>query len=287
MWNKSKAFGAFKYILGNKDSVEIQRELRNEWRSDAMLDTSVYKELQKNYQQIADTSLLDLFNADKNRADKFSLDWQGIHLDYSKNNINDEVMANLIKLAYESDLPKQIQAMFSGEKINNTENRAVLHTALRAIDMHSITDNQSIGTNNSQKIMVDGNNVLLDISRVLKQMRDFSNSLHKNEFLGYTGKKITDIVNIGIGGSDLGPVLVCEALKPYRKNKLKIHFISSVDGYQLLDVLADLNAETTLFIIASKTFTTQETMTNANSARKWFLHKIKNSRLTLIKNLIY
>lgn len=224
-----------------------------------MKQTQAYAELLKHYNELKAKTLTDLFANDKNRATKFGLQLDGLQYDFSKNNITEETLTKLIALAKEQNLEQQIKAMFSGERINNTENRAVLHTALRA-DEHA-------------KIYIDKEDVMPEVRNVLKRMQTFSQKLHAGIHLGYTGHAITDIVNIGIGGSDLGPVLVCQALKPYRQNNLNIHFISSVDGYMALDVLSNLNPETTLFIIASKTFTTQETMTNAATARKWFIEK--------------
>ena len=233
-----------------------------------MINKQAYHDLVAHQKQISQLSLVDLFANDKNRGDKFKLNTNGLNFDFSKNNITEDTLDKLIKLAQESDLTNQIKAMFNGAKVNNTENRAVLHTALRA---------------NNKSILVDGKDVMPDIKHVLAQMQEFSSKLHGGKHLGYTGKEITDIVNIGIGGSDLGPVLICQALKPYRKNNLNIHFISSVDGYQIYDTLADLNAETTLFVIASKTFVTQETLTNAMTARKWFLEQTNNN-LNAIKS---
>lgn len=230
-----------------------------------------YKKLIENYKELNNITLLELFAKDNTRAQKFSLDYNGMHLDYSKNNITDEVLNNLVELAHESNLFKHINEMFNGCKINNTENRAVLHTLLR---------------NSEHKVVIDGENVSNPIAQVLTQMGQFANNLHNGSHVGYTGKNILDIVNIGVGGSDLGPQLVCESLKPYRKNKLNIHFISSVDGYQFTDVLSNLNPETTLFVIASKTFTTQETMTNANSARKWFLDNNGNDINAIKKHFV-
>ncbi len=227
-----------------------------------MLNTQIYNDLKEHYKQISKLRLVDLFNNDSNRASKYTLETNGLMFDFSKNNINEKTLELLIKLASESDLTRQIEAMFSGSKINSTENRAVLHTALRSKD---------------KTILVDDVNVIEDIQNVLLRMQDFSIKVHNGIHAGFSGKKITDIVNIGIGGSDLGPALVCQALKPYRKNNLNIHFISSVDGYQILDTLSTLNPETTLFVIASKTFTTQETMTNAMTSRKWFLDSTANN----------
>ena len=236
-----------------------------------MINKTSYKKLIENYKQFKDITLLELFTLDSERVKKFSLKNNGIYLDYSKNNITQEILNNLIELAKESDLHNHINDMFNGKKINHTENRAVLHTLLR---------------NSNHQVIVDGENVATAVTNVLKKMGEFANKLHNHQHVGYTGKIITDLVNIGIGGSDLGPHLVCEALKPYRKNKLNIHFISSVDGYQSKDILNDLNPETTLFIIASKTFTTEETITNANSAKKWFLGHNNNNLEAIKKHFV-
>ncbi|ESO90989.1 hypothetical protein LOTGIDRAFT_217535 [Lottia gigantea] len=210
-------------------------------------------------------NILQMFNEDPQRFQKYSLSVNtkdgDILLDYSKNLINDEVLGNLFQLAKERKVEEMRDAMFSGEKINFTENRAVLHTALR---------NQS-----NKPIMVDGKDVMPDVNGVLQHMREFTEEVRSGKWKGYTGLAITDIVNIGIGGSDLGPLMVTEALRPYKSN-LNAHFISNIDGTHLAKTLQDLNPETTLFIIASKTFTTQETITNATSAKNWFLEKAKD-----------
>ena len=256
-----------------------------------MLNTQAYQMLLQNYKQVSQLTLLDLFAEDPDRASKFTLNAEGITVDFSKNNLTSEILDNLIKLAHESQLPQHIADMFSGKKINNTEKRAVLHTALRTIKMDSglrrndgntvipdlIRDPQLRCNDSSEitaaKIMLDGVDVLQEITHVLQQMQKFVTQVHAGEHLGYSGKKIANIVNIGIGGSDLGPVMVCASLKPYRKNNLHAHFVSSVDGYQIMDILSELDPETTLFVIVSKTFTTEETITNANYARQWFLNK--------------
>lgn len=199
----------------------------------------------------------DLFATDKNRFDKYSLKLDDILFDFSKHRINDETLPLLTQLAREANIEGWRDRMFAGEKINITENRAVLHTALR---------NRS-----NTPVYVDGHDVMPDVNAVLAQMRAFSTKVRNGEWTGYTGKRITDIVNIGIGGSDLGPVMVCDALKPYASPELQVHFVSNIDGAHLMRALEKCNPETTLFIVASKTFTTQETMTNATSARTWFL----------------
>ncbi|MGO3164536.1 MAG: glucose-6-phosphate isomerase [Sphingobacteriaceae bacterium] len=218
--------------------------------------TQAYQYLADHFIQINAHSLKDLFQADPNRFDKFSVFLGDILLDYSKNRVNEETMALLAQLARECKLQDAIDAMFGGEKINETENRAVLHTALR---------NRS-----GEPVMMDGEDIMPEIRSVLERMRGFSERVISGQWKGYTGNEITDVVNIGIGGSDLGPVMVSEALKSY-KTRLNVHFVSNVDGTQIAETLQHLNPSTTLFLIASKTFTTQETMANANTARDWFL----------------
>lgn len=218
--------------------------------------TNAYKNLSGHYNDTLSKNLKDLFKNDNQRFTKFSLEFEDILLDYSKNRIDEQTLKLLIQLAKECSVDEAIKAMFSGEKINVTEGRPVLHIALR---------------NRSNKpIYVDGKDVMPDVNRVLDQMKVFSEKIISGSWKGYTGKAITDVVNIGIGGSDLGPVMVTEALKAY-KNHLNMHFVSNVDGTQIVETLKGLSPETTLFLIASKTFTTQETMTNAHSARDWFL----------------
>jgi len=219
-------------------------------------ETSAYKYLSNHYIDIAPTHLRDLFQSDPNRFKKFSIGYGDILFDFSKNRINDETFALLIQLARECQVDKAIKSMFSGELINETENRAVLHTALRSQD--------------NSPIFVNGKDVNHEIKQVLNQMESFCNEVLSGEWKGYTDKEITDVVNIGIGGSDLGPVMVTEALKAY-KTHLNIHFVSNVDGTHIVETLKKLNPETTLFLIASKTFTTQETMANAFSAKDWLL----------------
>lgn len=219
-------------------------------------ETEAYKYLADHFIDINQKSIKDLFAEDANRFEKFSVFFEDILLDYSKNRISDETLALLMQLARECRLDEAIKAMYEGDKINETENRSVLHIALRNLS--------------NTPVLVDGKDVMPDVNAVLAKMEKFSNSIISGDWKGYTGKTITDIVNIGIGGSDLGPVMVTEALKHY-KNHLNIHFVSNIDGTHIAETLKDLNAETTLFLVASKTFTTQETMTNAHSARTWFL----------------
>ncbi|EGE7853117.1 glucose-6-phosphate isomerase [Escherichia coli] len=219
--------------------------------------TAAWQALQKHFDEMKDVTIADLFAKDGDRFSKFSATFDDQMLvDYSKNRITEETLAKLQDLAKECDLAGAIKSMFSGEKINSTENRAVLHVALR---------NRS-----NTPILVDGKDVMPEVNAVLEKMKTFSEAIISGEWKGYTGKAITDVVNIGIGGSDLGPYMVTEALRPY-KNHLNMHFVSNVDGTHIAEVLKKVNPETTLFLVASKTFTTQETMTNAHSARDWFL----------------
>lgn len=219
-------------------------------------ETTAYRYLTDHYIGLSEWTLKDLFANDPQRFAKFSLQLQDILFDYSKNRITDETMALLVQLARECKLDEAIQAMFSGHKINVTEGRQVLHTALR----------KPVG----QKVLVDGEDIMPKVHAVKAQMKAFCEKIHSGEWKGFTGKAITDIVNIGIGGSDLGPVMVTEALKAY-KTHLDVHFVSNVDGTHIAETLKKVNPETTLFLIASKTFTTQETMANAHSAKQWFL----------------
>lgn len=202
----------------------------------------------------------DLFNADPRRFEKYSIRFKDLLLDYSKNRITDETLSLLIKLARQENLEREMQKMFAGARINITEDRPVLHVALR---------NRS-----GKPVLVDGRDVMPLINAVLAQMRSFSDAVRNGEWKGYSGKAITDVVNIGIGGSDLGPVMVTEALRPYARQGLTPHFVSNIDGTHIVETLKRLNPETTLFIIASKTFTTQETITNAQSARTWLLDAV-------------
>ncbi len=225
--------------------------------------TNAWKELEAHFNEMKAVEMKDLFAQNSDRFQEFSVQFDDVLLDYSKNIINKETLASLIKLAEETDLKAGIEAMFAGKKINRTEDRAVLHVALR---------NRS-----NMPIEFEGENVMPAINAVLDQMEVFSNKVISGEWKGYTGKPITDIVNIGIGGSDLGPVMVVEALKSYQTH-INAHYVSNVDGTHLAETLKKIDAETTLFIIASKTFTTQETMTNAYSARDWFLEHAKDKK---------
>ncbi|TAE12995.1 MAG: glucose-6-phosphate isomerase [Bacteroidetes bacterium] len=224
--------------------------------------TEAWKRLQAHYATMQHTHLRDLFAQDAQRFEHFSLRLEDILLDFSKNHLTAETLKLLVELAHETHLPEAIESMFKGEKINETENRAVLHTALRHVE--------------NSPVMTEGKDVMLDVREVLANMEAFSGKVISGAWKGYTGKAITDIVNIGIGGSDLGPLMVYEALQPYRKPHIKAHFVSNIDSTHLVETLKKVNPETTLFIIASKTFTTQETMTNANSAKQWFLQSAKD-----------
>ena len=226
-------------------------------------NTQAWKALEAHQSQLANTTIADLFKQEQNRFNDYSLTFENqILVDFSKNKINQETLKLLHQLAKESALDEAINAMFTGEKINRTENRAVLHTALR---------NRS-----NTPVYVDGKDVMPEVNTVLAKMSAFCDRVISGEWKGYTGKAITDVVNIGIGGSDLGPYMVTEALRPY-KNHLNMHFVSNVDGTHIAETLKKVNPETTLFLVASKTFTTQETMTNANSARDWLLAAAKDS----------
>ncbi|MCS6974150.1 MAG: glucose-6-phosphate isomerase [Cyclobacteriaceae bacterium] len=220
------------------------------------IDTPAWRKLEMHLLQIQALHMRELFSTDPDRFKKFTLQFEDILVDFSKNRINTETIRLLLQLAEETGLREGIDAMFSGRRINYTENRPVFHVALR---------------NRSGKPMtIDGKDVMPEVQRVLARMQQFSEKIRNGSWTGYTGKAITDVINIGIGGSDLGPLMVTEALKPYA-SRIRSHFVSNVDGTHISETLRQLNPETSLFIIASKTFTTQETMTNAHTARKWFL----------------
>ncbi len=226
-------------------------------------DLPAHAQLQAHYDTVKDRHLRELFAEDPQRFNSFSRQFEDILLDFSKNRITAETLALLVQLADQAGLTDAIGKMFSGNKINQTEDRAVLHVALR---------NRS-----NTPILVDGQDVMPDINGVLDRMKSFTERIRSGTWKGYTGEAITDIVNIGIGGSDLGPVMVTEALKAYADDKkLRVHFVSNVDGVHIYETLQTVRPETTLFLIASKTFTTQETMTNAQTARQWFLDTAKD-----------
>jgi len=231
--------------------------LRGDTSKPGPLHWPVSRALQAHLTQMAMLHMRDLFAADPARAARFSLQVGELFLDYSKNRITDETMALLVRLAEEADVAGWRERMFGGDKINNTENRAVLHVALR---------NRS-----NRPVMVDGEDVMPKVNAVIERMGAFAEQVRGGEWRGYSGERITDVVNIGIGGSDLGPQMAVQALSPYRHPQLKVHFISNIDGAHVKEALEALNPATTLFIVASKTFTTQETMTNAHYARTWFL----------------
>jgi glucose-6-phosphate isomerase len=228
----------------------------------SLTTSKAWTALQNHYYQSKNNSLRDAFKKDINRFNKFSINFNEILFDYSKNRITDQTLLLLIDLANHAELDIKIKAMFSGEKINTTEHRAVLHTALRNKSNHPV--------------YVDEQDVMPEINRVLAKMRVFCASVRSGEWKGYTGKAITDIVNIGIGGSGLGPKMVSMALTPYSSDSLKVHYVSNIDQTNIVEVLKPLSAETTLFIVASKVFSTQETMMNAKSAKDWFLDSAKD-----------
>ena len=240
--------------------------------ADTLTQQSAWKDLSAHFDQIGSLHLRDLFADDPNRGTTFSLDAVGIHLDYSKNRINSETMSLLIALANNADLPGRIEAMMSGEKINVTENRAVLHTALRAPQ--------------GADIRVDGENVVPGVHEVLARMGKFCNAITSGEWTGATGKPIRNIVNVGIGGSDLGPVMAYQALRHYSNRDLTMRFVSNVDGTDFAEATLGLDPAETLFIIASKTFTTQETMTNAHTARDWLLSGLQADDSAVAKHFV-
>jgi len=237
-----------------------------------LIETNSYRLLKEHYNEISKVHIRDLFESDPNRFDRFSIKFDDILFDYSKNIITNETLELLTHLADEQKLGTMIEKMFNGERINNTENRAVLHFALRN-RLH-------------EPVRCDSWDVMPNIYQVLNQMRNFVNSIHSGAWKGCTGKAITDIVNIGIGGSDLGPQMVCSALKPYSIGNIKTHFVSNVDGTQIVETLKKLDLETTLFIISSKSFTTQETLTNAITAKKIFLQKVAKHEKDIAKHFV-
>ncbi len=227
-------------------------------------NTPAFQKLNAYFETFKSKHMRILFQEDDNRFEKYHVQFENILFDYSKNRIDDTIISDLIALAHEMQLPHAIENMFHGIKINGTEDRAVLHTALRNFS--------------DEVFIVDGVNIMEEIRFVRNKMKTFSDNVNSGKQKGYSGKQFTDVVNIGIGGSDLGPVMVCEALKHYANPKIKMHFVSNVDGTQIVETLNNLNPETTLFLIASKTFTTQETMTNAHTARNWFLETAKDEK---------
>ena len=230
----------------------------------SLTTSKAWSALQNHYQQTQNDHVRDAFKKDPDRFKKFSISFNEILFDYSKNRISEDTLSLLFELANFTGLKDKTNAMFAGEKINTTEHRAVLHTALR--------------NKNNQPIYVDGVDVMPDIKAVLEKMRIFCAAVRSGEWKGYTGKAITDVVNIGIGGSGLGPKMVSMALTPYSSNSLKVHYVSNIDQTNIVEVLKQVSPETTLFIIASKVFNTQETMMNARSARRWFLESAQDEQ---------
>src|SRR6266481_2232579 len=231
-----------------------------------------WKALTAHFKKAKELHLRDLFAADPKRAEKMTLEAAGLYLDYSKNRVADETLKLLFQLATESGLKERIDSMFKGEKINITEKRAVLHTALRAP--------------REATILVDGQNVVPQVHEVLDRMADFSNRVRNGTWTGYTGKRIRNVINIGIGGSDLGPVMAYEALKHYSDRSMTFRFVSNVDGIDMVEATRDLDPAETLFIVSSKTFTTLETMTNAKSARDWLLQGLGEDEKAIASHFV-
>jgi glucose-6-phosphate isomerase len=227
-------------------------------------ETDSWRQLKEHYEEMKDLSMKNLFREEADRFSKFSTSIDDIVFDYSKNRINDRTIGLLLKLAEECKVKEAIEGMFNGDKINETENRSVLHVALRNFS--------------KDPMYSEGKDVMPQVKKVLRQMKSFCDKIHSGEWRGYSGKRIRYIVNIGIGGSDLGPLMVTEALKPYWIQDIQTYFVSNVDGTQIVETLKKVKPERTLFLIASKTFTTQETMTNAHTAREWFLKKAKDEK---------
>src|SRR5499433_3660052 len=233
---------------------------------------SAWKALTAHYKSVSKLHLRQLFADDPRRGQRMAVEAVGLYLDYSKNRVTDETLKLLLQLAAESDLRARIDAMFSGEKINITEKRAVLHVALRAPK--------------NESIIVDGKNVVPEVHAVLDRMTAFSNRVRSGEWKGHTGKRIRNVINIGIGGSDLGPVMAYEALKRYSDRTLTFRFISNIDGIDFVEATRDLDPAETLFIVSSKTFTTLETMTNAETAREWLLKGLGGDKSAVAKHFV-
>ena len=253
-----------KSTFNNLEAIKMNCSIDNQLKTGKTLtQTAEWQALQKHYETIKDSQMRDMFAKDPERFNKFSLKLENMLLDYSKNRINEETMKLLVDLAKASGIEEAREKMFTGEKINWTEGRAVLHTALR---------------NRSNKpVMVDGKDVMPDVNAVLAKMKAFCHKVRSGEWKGFTGKKIKNVVNIGIGGSDLGPVMITEALKHYADGP-EVYFVSNVDGTDFVETTKHLDPEETMFIVASKTFTTQETMTNAHTAREWLLKKLGDQK---------
>ncbi|HZI53578.1 MAG TPA: glucose-6-phosphate isomerase, partial [Chitinophagaceae bacterium] len=226
--------------------------------------TTAWSSLQQHFTEMKSVKMKDLFAADKDRFDRFHVGLDDMLFDYSKNIVTDKTLSLLQQLADECRVKDAIAAMFNGDVINETEHRSVLHIALRNFS--------------KEPIYAQGNNVMPGVKKVLRKMKSFCDAIHTGEHRGYTGKRIKYIVNIGIGGSDLGPLMVAQALRPYKVDDVETYFVSNVDGTHIAETLKKVNPERTLFLVASKTFTTQETMTNAHTARQWFLKKAKNQQ---------
>ena len=237
-----------------------------------IIDSTEWLSLKKHFEEIKNVHMRELFDNDSTRFEKFHLTLDDFLVDFSKNRITDKTSTLLNSLARKVNIEKQRDEQFFGEKINNTEDRSALHTALRSQD--------------EKPIYVDGLDVKPSIQKVMNQVKKFSELINQGSWLGFSGKKINTIVNIGIGGSDLGPAMVCKALKPYANKNLNIHFVSNVDGADLALTLEQCNPESTLFIVASKTFTTQETMTNAFSARDWLLKHANKDLNAISKHFV-
>lgn len=241
-------------------------------KDSSLVSSAAWQALKKHHAETESLHMLDLFNEDSDRFVKFSVEYEALLLDYSKNRMTEETLPLLFNLAKQAGVEDWRERLLSGEKINTTEGRSVLHTALR---------------NRSNKpVSSDNEDVMPLVNEELAKMRTFTETVRSGDWKGFTGKAITDIVNIGIGGSDLGPNMVCTALQPYAKDNLQVHFVSNVDALQITQTLSKLNAETTLFIIASKTFTTQETLTNAHSARTWFLRQQGTDKADVAKHFV-
>ena len=227
-----------------------------------LMTEDAWKALEEHAQTMKSVTLRELFQRDAGRAERMTVDAAGLLLDYSKNRATDETLGLLVKLVEERGLKQRTEAMFTGEKINITEHRAVLHVALRAPK--------------DEKIVVDGEDVVPQVHAVLEKMSGFADRIRSGEWKGFTGKQIRNVVNIGIGGSDLGPVMAYEALRHYSDRELTFRFVSNVDGTDFVEAVRDLQADETMFLVASKTFTTLETMTNAHSAREWAIGQLKD-----------
>jgi glucose-6-phosphate isomerase len=252
--------------------ITLARSLKMTTKSTPLSKQTAWKALEQHHTQIGTTTIKQLFAEDPARGERYTLDAAGIFLDYSKNRVTDETLKLLVQLAEETGLKAHIEAMFAGEKINKTENRSVLHVALRAPK--------------GDTLVVDGADVIAPVHTVLEKMAGFADRVRSGEWKGHTGKKIKNVVNIGIGGSDLGPVMAYEALKHYTQRDLTFRFVSNVDGTDFAEAVEDLKADETLFLVASKTFTTLETMTNAHSARDWSLAGLGGDESAVAKHFV-